>query len=511
MDSLNNVYTTCLISDVVLYKSTDAGTTFQPAQNGLPLSYFQTFRAAVQFIIPLVMDPSNTGRLYFATYQLYQTTDKAGSWHAISPDLSTGGLNFITAVAVAPSNPNMIYAGTSDGLVQVTNSALNSPSPVWTLRNKGLPTRSIKSIAVDPNNSSNAWAVYSGFSGFNGDNQGHVFRTTDAGQNWTDVSGNLPNIAINSMVVDPTRLNVLYIGTDIGVFWTASGGNAWAQLGIGLPRVGVLALTLHQTSRTLWAATYGRSVWQVPVPASLAFGAAYTADGVVNAASYANAAAAPDEFVSLFGLQLASGTTIASSVPLPPTLAGTSLTVMDSRGASQPAAMYLVAAGQVNCVLPTGIAPGPVTLTLAKPDGTSATVTIRSEPTAPGLFSANANGTGVAAAFFVRASGANQQPAQLIFQCPSGGPCSATPIDLGPSSDQVVLELFGTGLRHGARVTATIGGFPGTVLYAGAGGGYAGLDQVNVLAPRDLIGKGEVPIVLTVDGKQANPVTAAFK
>jgi uncharacterized protein (TIGR03437 family) len=60
-------------------------------------------------------------------------------------------------------------------------------------------------------------------------------------------------------------------------------------------------------------------------------------------------------------------------------------------------------------------------------------------------------------------------------------------------------------------VTATIGGFPATVLFAGAGGGYAGLDQVNVLVPRDLIGKGEVPIVLTVDGKQANSVTVAFK
>jgi uncharacterized protein (TIGR03437 family) len=121
---------------------------------------------------------------------------------------------------------------------------------------------------------------------------------------------------------------------------------------------------------------------------------------------------------------------------------------------------------------------------------------------------------GVAAAFYVRASLGSQQPAQLIYQCASGGTCSTMPIDLGPSSDQVVLELFGTGLRHSnsvQAVTATIGGFQATVLFAGAGGGYAGLDQVNVLVPRDLIGKGEVPIVLTVDGKQANSVTVAFK
>jgi uncharacterized protein (TIGR03437 family) len=248
----------------------------------------------------------------------------------------------------------------------------------------------------------------------------------------------------------------------------------------------------------------------------LSFGPAFTADGVLNAASYANAAlAAPDEYISIFGPQLASATTIASTVPLPTTLAGSSVTVTDSKGATQPAAMHFVSASQVNCILPSTIAPGPITLTLAKPDGTSATVTMRSEPTSPGLFSANANGMGVAAAFYVRASAGGQQPAQLISQCASDGTnCSATPIDLGPSSDQVVLELFGTGLRHRTSmqaVTATIGGFPATVLFAGAGGGYAGLDQVNVLVPRDLIGKGEVPIVLTVDGKQANSVTVAFK
>jgi uncharacterized protein (TIGR03437 family) len=515
MDSLNNVYTTCLISDVILYKSTDGGVNFQPAQTGLPLNYFQTYRAAVQFIIPLVMDPSNTGRLYFATYQLYQTTDKAASWHVISPDLSSGGLNFITSVAVAPSDPNIIYAGTSDGRVQVASTALNSSNPSWSLRNKGLPNRAVKGIAIDAGNSANAWVVFSGFSGFNGDNQGHVFHTTDSGQNWTDVSGNLPNVAVNSIVADPARANTLYIGTDIGVFWTVSGGNAWAQLGMGLPRVAVLALAVHQASPTLWAATYGRSVWQLPLSPALSFGPAFTADGVLNAASYASAAlAAPDEYISIFGPQLASGTTIANTVPLPTTLAGSSVTVTDSKGASQPAAMFFVSALQVNCILPSSIAPGPVTLTLTKTDGTSATVTMRSEATAPGLFSANANGTGVAAAFYVRASGGSQQPAQLIYQCASSGTCSATPIDLGPSSDQVVLELFGTGLRHRTSmqaVTATVGGFPATVLFAGAGGGYAGLDQVNVLVPRDLIGKGEVPIVLTVDGKQANSVTVAFK
>jgi len=168
----------------------------------------------------------------------------------------------------------------------------------------------------------------------------------------------------------------------------------------------------------------------------------FTADEVLNAASYANpAVAAPHEYISIFGPQLAGSTAI---------------------------------------------------------DGTSTSVTMRSEPTAPGLFSANANGMGVATA----------------YQCVSSGNCAATPIDPGSLTDQAVLELFDTGLRHHPTVqavSATIGGIPATVLFAGAGGGFAGLDQVNVLVPRDPIGKGEVPIVLTVDGKQANSVTVAFK
>jgi uncharacterized repeat protein (TIGR01451 family) len=107
--------------------------------------------------------------------------------------------------------------------------------------------------------------AFSGFSGFV-DSLGHVFRTTDSGVTWKDISGNLPNIPVNAIVVDPVLANTYYVATDIGVFRTRNAGGLWCVLGAGLPRVTVLGLTLHNPSRTLRAATHGRSMWDIHVP-----------------------------------------------------------------------------------------------------------------------------------------------------------------------------------------------------------------------------------------------------
>jgi uncharacterized protein (TIGR03437 family) len=100
-----------------------------------------------------------------------------------------------------------------------------------------------------------------------------------------------------------------------------------------------------------------------------------------------------------------------------------------------------------------------------------------------------------------------------VFNCSAGaGTCSTAPIDLGGPTDQVILLLFGTGIRGAKTVTATIGGQTATVLGFAAQSVFPGLDQVNVRIPRALIGKGEVNIVLTVDGYYSTkPVTVNIK
>jgi uncharacterized protein (TIGR03437 family) len=137
------------------------------------------------------------------------------------------------------------------------------------------------------------------------------------------------------------------------------------------------------------------------------------------------------------------------------------------------------------------------------------------EAVAPGLFAANANGKGVAAAVALRVRPDGSQTSQLIFECGSvPGSCLSVPIDLGPATDQVYLLLFGSGIRGRSALSQaalTIGGVASEILYTGAQGQFVGLDQVNVRLPRSLAGRGELDISLTVDGRPANTVTVRIR
>jgi uncharacterized protein (TIGR03437 family) len=216
----------------------------------------------VEFIAPLAMDAADPAVLYFGTYRVWQTTDGAGLWSAISPDLTADKDDTIKAIAVAPSDSNVIYAGTEHGRVQVTTE-LNHPN--WTNRTTGLPTRTVTRIVVDPVESKTAYVTFSGFA-MGTDTQGHIFQTTNGGQAWTDISGDLPNIPVNDLVVDPDLPGTFYAGTDAGVMVTNDSGATWTSMGSGLPMVVVESLVLQRQGRVLRAATHGRSVWQMAVP-----------------------------------------------------------------------------------------------------------------------------------------------------------------------------------------------------------------------------------------------------
>jgi hypothetical protein len=249
-----------------LFKSTTGGSvgSWNNAANGIATS------DRADFIPPLVMDPSNSTTLYFASFRVYRTTDGAASWTVISPDL-TGGSSYdgvISAIAVAPADSNTVYVGTLDGRVQKTANAGSGTTATWTNVSAGLPLRAVTQVAVDPSIAKTAYATFSGFSGF-GDSQGHVFRTTNGGAAWTDISGNLPNTPANALVIVPDVPSVLFVGTDVGVFYTSNGGANWTSLTSGLPRVAVLGLTLHNPSRTLRAATHGRSAWDLDISSLL--------------------------------------------------------------------------------------------------------------------------------------------------------------------------------------------------------------------------------------------------
>jgi uncharacterized protein (TIGR03437 family) len=201
----------------------------------------------------------------------------------------------------------------------------------------------------------------------------------------------------------------------------------------------------------------------------------------------------------------------AGAGALPEALGETQVSVTDSDGHDFWAPLYFVSPGQINFLLPASAKTGAAPVRVFQQNKVTARGAVQVDPVAPGLFTANANGQGAPAALGVRVAASGVQSPVDVYRCGTvQGSCAPVVIDLGGATDQVILELFGTGIRGRSAltaVTAKIGGQDAEVLYAGPQGGFAGLDQVNVRVPRSLAGRGNVDVVLVVDGKTANTVT----
>jgi hypothetical protein len=252
---------------------------FRSTSNGAPGTWVQTTpspQASVRMIPPLISDPTSTSRIYYGAQQVFVTNDGAQTWQAISPNFGPD----MGAIAVAPSNANVVWAADSGGGgMHVTQNALAGAGATWSSTSGQLPaTRLVTAIAVDPHNPLTAYVSISGFSGFS--DNGHVFKSVDGGANWTDVSSNLPNIPANSIAADPDQANTYYLATDVGVFATTDGGSSWSPLGTGLPHVVVTWLNVHEHSRTLRASTHGRGAWDFALPGASTPPPACTASAV---------------------------------------------------------------------------------------------------------------------------------------------------------------------------------------------------------------------------------------
>ena len=235
----------------------------------------------------------------------------------------------------------------------------------------------------------------------------------------------------------------------------------------------------------------------------------------VSGASFTAPPLAADSISAAFGTGLAQNVVVASTSPLPTQLDGTEVEVKDSLNTARNAGLFFVAPGQVNYLIPGGTATGAATVTLRRNGTAVAQGTVNIDIVAPALFAANNNGVGVpAAVLFRRRDGVDTFETIAAFNATTNK-FEATPIDLGPGGDLVVLILFGTGFRNNTNlslVTATIGGTIAPVLFAGSQGPeFAGLDQANVTIPRSLIGRGNAELVLNVAGKEANRLQINLK
>lgn len=189
--------------------------------------------------------------------------------------------------------------------------------------------------------------------------------------------------------------------------------------------------------------------------------------------------------------------------------------VRDSQGVERQANALFSGSGQINYQIPAGTAPGQATVTATFAGTVISTGRVEIARVAPGVFAANANGRGVAAAVALRVKPDNSQAYETIARYdPSLRQFVSIPIDLGPEGEQIILSLFGTGWRFRSSESAVkvaIGGVDAPVTYAGLQPTLTGLDQINVRLPRTLIGRGEVDVVVTVDGKTTNATRIHIK
>ncbi|MGE0101487.1 MAG: putative Ig domain-containing protein [Blastocatellales bacterium] len=235
----------------------------------------------------------------------------------------------------------------------------------------------------------------------------------------------------------------------------------------------------------------------------------------VSAASFAGGMFAPESIVAAFGNRLATGVEVAQTIPLPTNLGGTSLKIRDSLGAERLSPIFFVSPTQINYLIPAGTMPGDAIVTVTSGDGSISIEKMLISAVSPALFSADASGQGVATGSILRVKPDGTQILEpvAVFD-PSIQKFVPVPVDLSNQSDRVFLILYGSGIRHRnslSSVAVTIGGLDMPALYAGPTPGFEGLDQLNIELMQTLIGRGEIEVMLTVDGITANKVKLTVK
>lgn len=262
VDPTDNNYVYAAYQYGNIARSIDGGNSFTAATEDLSGSRRNWYT-------PYVLDPTDPSRLYLGAERVFRSDDRAMTWQAISPDLSNGniganGLVFgtITSLSVSPLDNQIIWVGTDDGNVWISING----GDTWTSLSADLPERWVTSITADPNDPASAYLTFSGYRF--GTNMSHVYQTSDYGENWQDINGDLPDIPVNDLVIHPDN-GTLFLATDVGVLFSENNGANWQLLGLEVPPVIITDLTLHLPTETLVAATFGRSLWQINVGADV--------------------------------------------------------------------------------------------------------------------------------------------------------------------------------------------------------------------------------------------------
>jgi photosystem II stability/assembly factor-like uncharacterized protein len=222
------------------------------------------------FIAPFVLDSNVPNRILGGGLSLWRTNDaktpntpKTGpSWSEIkgpAGETSEGRPNFISAIAVAQGNPDLIWVGHIDGQLYRTNNGTdNNPLWKWIAQKRPLPSSVnlvCTCITIDPSNHEIVYVTFSGYA------KANVWKTTDGGGNWSHIGASLPEAPVRSLTFHPRKSEFLYIGTEVGIFASEDGGVTWFPTNQGPTNCSVYEL--FWMGETLVCATHGRSMFQI--------------------------------------------------------------------------------------------------------------------------------------------------------------------------------------------------------------------------------------------------------
>jgi photosystem II stability/assembly factor-like uncharacterized protein len=238
----------------VIYAGIQYGGFFRSTNGGTSFTNVST-PVSGAWLSPWCQDPSDAKTLYAGTDKVYKSNDQGTTWTAISGTLA--GIGRFTVLKVAESNPQVIYAGSGTKLYRTTNGG-----GAWTDVTAGLPvaTNFLTDIAIDDADPDLAYATFSGYVAGE-----KVYRTSNGGSAWTNISGTLPNMPVNTIASEKSVGHPIYIGTDAGVYYKTDILPDWIPYKFGLPNVIVDDLRIHYGTKTITAASYGRGIWRAPL------------------------------------------------------------------------------------------------------------------------------------------------------------------------------------------------------------------------------------------------------
>jgi photosystem II stability/assembly factor-like uncharacterized protein len=227
-----------------IHRSSDGGFSFTYIKNNITEDG--------EWVTPWLQDPIDPQIIYAGYKNVWKSADRGDTWFAISSFNSSG----LTCLAIAKSNPQYIYASDGYSIYKTTDGGGN-----WTvLTNPPGSSNLITYITISATSPDKIWITFSGYTA-----NARVYKSIDGGTNWENISFNLPSIPTNCIVNQTGTNDGIYVGTDVGVYYTDATMNFWMPYSNGLPNVIVNELEIHYATNKLRAATYGRGLWETGI------------------------------------------------------------------------------------------------------------------------------------------------------------------------------------------------------------------------------------------------------